>query len=172
VVTRSSKGDSSRRLHPGGLPLRAYDELIQYSKEYAAATGSSPSATKLLDRAAEITYLVLRFSKGDVRLRLGTLARKLGVGSRNLSKRFHELYGATPKNCQIRLRIEWATNAIRTSPDRKIGTIAADCGYSDIADFNHAFRKYMGVSPNQYREMCRRANDPTKLADHRHELLR
>jgi transcriptional regulator GlxA family with amidase domain len=152
--------------------VRAYDELIKYSEEYTAATGDSPSATKPLDRAAEITYLVLRLSKGDVRLRLGALARKLGVGSRVLSRRFHELYGATPKDCQIRFRVEWASDAIRTSADRKIATIAADCGYSDIADFNHVFRKFTGVSPKQYREMCRKADDTTKLADRRHELWR
>jgi AraC-like DNA-binding protein len=167
VVARTSKGLSSRHLRSGGFPLRAYDELIRYSKEYAAATGGSPPEAEPLNRAAEIAYLVLRLSKGDVRLRLEMLASKLGVQSRILSKRFHELYGATPKEYQIRIRIEWACDAIRTSPDRKIGSIAADSGYSDIADFNHVFRKYTGVSPKQYQVECRRVHDPARLADSR-----
>jgi AraC-like DNA-binding protein len=145
--------------------LRAYDELIRYSKEYLGATGSSPPSTEPVDYAAEIAYLVLRISKGDVRLRLGTLTRKLGVGSRALSERFHRLYGATLKDSQIRIRLEWACDTIRTFPDRKIASIAADSGYSDIADFNHAFRKYTGVSPRQYQENCRKVRHETKLSD-------
>ena len=145
--------------------MRAYDELIRYSKEYLEATGSSPSSAGPVNHAAEIAYVVLRISKGDVRLRLGTLTRKLGVGPRALGERFRQLYGATPKDCQVRLRIEWACNTIRTFPDRKIASIAADSGYSDVADFNHAFRKFTGVSPRQYQESCRKARDETKLSD-------
>jgi transcriptional regulator GlxA family with amidase domain len=145
--------------------LRAYDELIRYSREYLAKASPFRSAPEPADLAAEIAYVVLRLSKGDVRLRLGTLARKLGVGQRFLGARFRQLYGSTMKDCQIRLRIEWACQTMRTFPDRKIGSVAADAGYSDIADFNHAFRKYTGVSPKQYQEEHQRAHDPTTLAD-------
>jgi AraC-like DNA-binding protein len=54
---------------------------------------------------------------------------------------------------------------MQTSPDRKIASIAADSGYSDIADFNHVFRKYTGVSPRQFQEDCRRTRDSTKASD-------
>ena len=145
--------------------MRAYDELIRYSREYMDAAGSSQSAAEPAERAAEIAYVVLRISKGDVRLRLGTLARKLGIAPRILADRFRQLYGATPKDSQIRVRIEWACHAMRTSPDRKVASIAAENGYSDIADFNHAFRKYMGVSPTQYREDCRSERDRINLPD-------
>ncbi len=165
MVARLSKGPPSYRLRSGGLPLRAYDELIRYSREYAAASGRSALAGKTMDPIVEVVYLVLRLSKGDVRLRLGTLARKLGVESRVLNQRFQALYGATPKDCQIRFRMEWVCNAIRTSPERKIGSVAADSGYSDVADFNHAFRKYIGVSPRQFQEACRRTRTAAPLPD-------
>ena len=163
MAAQHLNGYRSDRLRSGGLPLRAYDELIRYSGEYLSAADGPDSATKPLDRVAEIAYLVLRISKGDVRLRLGTLASKLGVGSRVLGDRFRQLYGSTLKDCQIRIRIEWACHTIRTFPDRKISSVAADGGYSDIADFNHVFRKYTGVSPRQYQVDCQRSDDATKF---------
>jgi AraC-like DNA-binding protein len=156
-VARPSKGDSSERFRSGGLPLHAYEELIRYSREYLTTANGSHSTTEPGDRAAEVAYVVLRISKGDVRLRLGTLARRLGVASRVLANRFRRLYGATLKDYQIRLRIEWVCHTIRAFPDRKIASIAAESGYNDIADFNHAFRKYTGVSPRQYQEGFGRA---------------
>jgi AraC-like DNA-binding protein len=143
--------------------LHAYDELIRYSREYLVAAGGSQLAPEPADRAAEIAYVVLRISKGDVRIRLATLAGKLRIELRVLSERFRQLYGTTMKDCQIRLRIEWACHAIRTFPYRKISSIAADSGYSDIADFNHVFRKYTGVSPRQYQQDWRKSQDATSL---------
>ena len=165
MVARPSKGNPTHRLRSAGLPLAAYDELIRYSREYLEMTNASRSTERPVDRIAEITYLVLRLSKGNVRLRLGALARKLGIGSRVLTKRFRQLYGTTPKESQIRIRVEWACDAIQTFPDRKIGSIAADSGYSDVADFNHVFRKYTGMSPKQYQKDCRAARDRAHLAE-------
>jgi transcriptional regulator GlxA family with amidase domain len=164
-VAQPSNGPPSDHLRSEGLPQSAYDELIRYSREYLKAANGSHAALEPVDHAAEIAYLVLRISKGDVRLRLGTLAHRLNVEPRTLGERFRRLYGATPKDCQIRLRIEWACSTIRTFPDRKIGSIAAESGYSDIADFNHVFRKYVGISPRQYQEECQRAADQAELTD-------
>ncbi|HZP04578.1 MAG TPA: helix-turn-helix transcriptional regulator [Terracidiphilus sp.] len=139
--------------------MHAYDELIRYSSEYLDATNGSRAATDPAHRAAEIAYLVLRISKGDVRLRLGTLARKLGIASRALGAHFRELYGTTLKDSQIHLRIKWARHLMHIHPERKITSIAAESGYSDVADFNHVFRKYTGMSPRQYRDDCRKAQE-------------
>lgn len=165
MVAQPSKGDPPHHLRSGGLPLHAYDELIRYSREYIDTAGSSQSSTESADRAAEIAYVVLRISKGDVRLRLGTLARKLGIAPRVLADRFRRHYGTTPKDSQIRLRIEWACDAIRSFPDRKIDSVAAESGYSDVADFNHTFRKYTGMSPRQFQEDCRSERDHIDLPD-------
>jgi AraC family transcriptional regulator len=145
--------------------LYAYEELIRYSREYLATADGSHATAEPADRAAEIAYVVLRISKGDVRLRLGTLARRLGVGSRVLANRFRRLYGATLKDYQIRLRMEWACSTIRAFPDRKIASIAAESGYNDIADFNHAFRKFMGISPRRYQKDFRGVAKPAGPRD-------
>jgi transcriptional regulator GlxA family with amidase domain len=43
-----------------------------------------------------------------------------------------------------------------SQPDRKIESIAAEAGYSDISDFNHFFHKQTGISPSRYREERRK----------------
>jgi AraC-like DNA-binding protein len=144
--------------------VQVYDDLIKYSCEYAKTFNSAPTITEHGDKAAEVAYFVLRISKGDVRLRLGILARKLGLKHRSLVERFRKLYGTTPKDCQIRLRIDWVCNAIRTYPDRKLSSIAADAGYNDTADFNHVFRKYTGVCPREYQRRHRHVENSSDIS--------
>jgi len=163
-VTLQLKSQLTDPVRSGGLPVQVYDELIRYSCEHAKTFNSPPSITEGGDKAAEVAYFVLRISKGDVRLRLGVLARKLGLKHRSLVERFRKLYGTTPKDCQIRLRIEWVCHAIRTYPDRKLSSIAADAGYNDTADFNHVFRKYTGLSPREYQRNHRRAENSSDLS--------
>jgi transcriptional regulator GlxA family with amidase domain len=131
-----------------------YDQLIRYVREYGNASGFGSLATERACRAAEILYLIIRIAKGDVRLRLRTLAGKLGAEPRVLGDCFRKLYGTTPKTYQIRVRIEWACHAISSQPRRKLESIAADAGYADMADFNHIFRKRTGMSPRQYQTYC------------------
>jgi transcriptional regulator GlxA family with amidase domain len=152
-MERPAEGTSSHPQRARGFPPEAYDQLIKFATEYGNACGFSSSAQRA-ERAAEITYLVNRLSKGDVRLRLRTLARTLGVEPKVLGDGFPKLYHTTPKTYQIRVRIEWACNAISMQTARKLESIAAETGYSDVADFNHFLRKHIGMSPRQYQQQC------------------
>lgn len=54
----------------------------------------------------------------------------------------------------IRKRIENAEYLLSTT-NMKIGNIAREVGYRDTNYFSLAFKKYMGISPGQYREQIR-----------------
>jgi AraC-like DNA-binding protein len=41
------------------------------------------------------------------------------------------------------------------SGDESIAAIAASCGFSDLANFNRAFRGALGVAPRAYRSRFR-----------------
>lgn len=52
----------------------------------------------------------------------------------------------------IRLRIRAACEALHKT-DRNISDIAANCGYSNLSNFNRQFKRYVGCSPGNYRKM-------------------
>ena len=52
----------------------------------------------------------------------------------------------------IRLRIRAACEALHKT-DRNISDIAANCGYSNLSNFNQQFKRYVGCSPGNYRRM-------------------
>ncbi len=145
-------GDSARSLSTG-----TYDALIRFATEYAERTGSFVSAgDEPLLRAAETLQLVLRLSKGDVRLRLGKLSGRLGIAPRTLATAFRKLYGTLPKDFQLKVRVDWICDTIARNPKRKIDSIAAETGYNDLSDFTHLFRKHTGMTPSEYRDQLQK----------------
>jgi AraC-like DNA-binding protein len=50
------------------------------------------------------------------------------------------------------LRSQQATELLRHS-DASVTDIAFDLGYTDVAHFTRAFRRWTGVSPNRYRRL-------------------
>lgn len=50
-----------------------------------------------------------------------------------------------------KVRIETAQNLLLNSI-RKVETIASVCGFSDVRYFMHVFKKYVGMTPSQYRK--------------------
>jgi AraC-like DNA-binding protein len=50
-----------------------------------------------------------------------------------------------------RLRRAWRLLSDPQSPDRKIATIAYDCGFNDLSHFNRAFRRRFGETPTAAR---------------------
>ncbi len=147
----NTRGPESRPRSANHLPDPAYDQLILFAKNYSIRTNAAPNPDRSEgEKAAEFVQIIFRMTKGDVRVRLGALADKLGVTRRRLSTSFQRLYGSHPKEYQLNIRIEWVCNAISHDPSRKIESIAAEVGYTDLADFNHIFRKRVGASPQAY----------------------
>ena len=58
--------------------------------------------------------------------------------------------GLSPKQKLIALRMERARHFLKHS-DWLIGDIAQRLGYVDPLNFSHAFKRYQGISPNNYR---------------------
>jgi AraC-like DNA-binding protein len=83
-------------------------------------------------------------------LKLGALARQLGVDRSTVFRRFHALYGCPPKTYLDRLRLDHAAALLR---DGAIGIadVASRCGYASAHRFAKAFRARFGVAPSRYR---------------------
>lgn len=105
-------------------------------------------------------FRVMELLKRDLSQKhsLDEAARTAGLSPTYLSRRFRELQGVTFSDWAARTRVEEAKRLLRII-DLPITVIAISVGYCDPTTFARAFRRYEGLSPRQYRAICRRSTD-------------
>jgi AraC-like DNA-binding protein len=80
-----------------------------------------------------------------------SVARALGMTSRSLQRKLAD-EGTSYRSLRDALLWE-AVEASLSDPSQKIETIALSVGFSDLAAFSKAFRRWKGCSPARYRKM-------------------
>ena len=90
---------------------------------------------------------------------VASLADRVGVSRSTFASKFAELVGEPPLRYLTRLRLNAASERLRTT-DAKLSAIASAVGYESVAAFVKAFKRYVGVTPGEYR----RAPQPGRLA--------
>ena len=90
--------------------------------------------------------------KGTADLSLKTQAQLLNVNSSYLSTLFKKETGTTLTEYVNRKRIEHAL-LLLNSTDMQIQMIAQYCGIHDVNYFTKTFKKVVGHTPKEYREM-------------------
>ncbi|QHT62404.1 AraC family transcriptional regulator [Paenibacillus lycopersici] len=78
------------------------------------------------------------------------LAAKVGVSESHFYRLFHDLHGQSPANYIDRLRMNRACGLLRL-PEASVTGVAMDLGYKTSQHFATVFKKYIGVSPTQWR---------------------
>ena len=130
----------ARPVAPSDLPTaRATDDLSAFQKP----SGDLVTALRQLVRS----YLL--FGRPGVE----EIADAAGMGVRTLQRRLAR-EGLTFKRIVDQARFLMATELMR-DPDIPLVEIAHDLGYGDQANFNHAFRRWAGVAPSEYRRESR-----------------
>jgi AraC-like DNA-binding protein len=81
---------------------------------------------------------------------VATLGREARASRAKFAKRFQELLGCGPIEYLTQLRMTRAMKQLRGSR-APLTRIAEECGYESAAAFSKAFKKYAGLSPQQYR---------------------
>ncbi len=93
-------------------------------------------------------------------LRLEQLATIFGYNSAYLGKVFHQYTGENFNNYLDRIRITEAKRLLSLD-EYKVYEVAEMVGYTNINYFHNKFKKYVGMSPLNYKRQCK--NEP--LAD-------
>ncbi|HSF18051.1 MAG TPA: helix-turn-helix domain-containing protein [Vicinamibacteria bacterium] len=90
-----------------------------------------------------VTAWILR---AEGRMSVSEVARIMGVGSRQLERRFRERVGLAPKTFTRIVRFQ---SIFRRAPSdvRRWAELAFDCGYYDQAHFIKDFKRFTGESP-------------------------
>jgi transcriptional regulator GlxA family with amidase domain len=86
----------------------------------------------------------------DDSLTVDELARRVGLSSRTLGRRFEDALDLTPQAYIQWRRIDTARRRLEATDD-PIGTVQRRSGYLDPAAFRRAFRRHLGLSPSDYR---------------------
>ena len=79
------------------------------------------------------------------------LVAKLPVSRRYLENGFKRLWGVTPRQYIVNLRIERAKQMLADARRQKIESVAKSCGFNNPLQFRRVFRALTGMSPRDYR---------------------
>ena len=89
-------------------------------------------------------YLTENF--GDSTLDVNALTEKYGFSDKYFRDRFRELFGSTPTQYLIGLRLNEAARLL-LGGSHTVGEVAEAVGFSDIYYFSHLFKKRFGCPP-------------------------
>lgn len=84
------------------------------------------------------------------RLTLSDLADEVAASRYHFLRVFEQVVGVTPGQYILRDRLRRAAVRLRNSSDR-VSSIALECGFGDLSTFNRQFRRFLGVSPGEFR---------------------
>ncbi|HEY0272129.1 MAG TPA: helix-turn-helix domain-containing protein [Chitinophaga sp.] len=83
------------------------------------------------------------------------LAEHTHMSKRNFIRRFKSATQNTPLEYLQRVKIESAKKALEKS-EENITTLMYDAGYNDVKTFRNVFKKFTGLTPQDYRRKYRR----------------
>ncbi len=107
------------------------------------------------DAKADQSGLILRARKYldshfDGPIGIGDTADFLGVSQSHLSREFYRATGMKPVDYLTRLRLKRAIHLLHTTA-WKMEEVSSACGFSSSNYFNKVFKKYMDMTPQQFR---------------------
>ncbi|MFP4380495.1 MAG: helix-turn-helix domain-containing protein [Candidatus Sumerlaeia bacterium] len=120
--------------------------LISFLARYYGAE-STPPQREVISMAETMAWLEEHFAED---LRVEKLARMAHMSERSFQRAFREASGCAPINYVNRLRMARASELLRRT-SLNVGEIAWEVGVRDANYFTRQFRKYMGITPLQYR---------------------
>lgn len=100
------------------------------------------------DRAVDRCLQLIEAAGGQVRV--AQLAFDLGLCSRQLTRRFENTVGVSPKEFARVNRFLNGVRRLRASRHETLTETALECGYFDQAHFNHDFREFAGMTPGEF----------------------
>jgi Transcriptional regulator containing an amidase domain and an AraC-type DNA-binding HTH domain len=125
---------------------RLWTKTGRSAKRSQRTTARTMSATSM---ESVIDYMKDNLSKD---LGRDELARIAQVSPGHFSRLFSSTVGHSPKHYLLLLRLERAQMLLKQNRQLPVSEISRLCGFSDQANFYHAFRDHTGCSPAKFRE--------------------
>jgi AraC-like DNA-binding protein len=167
------------RLRPGGawpflgVPLREFTDRvieleavlgpeIHHLRERMGEAGNDDSRFDLLEawlmersrkrseptRAVSYSLAVIR--RGGDAVRIGNIAKEVGISHKHLLREFDRCVGLTPKLFARLWAFQRVIQGIGQKPEADWSDVAVTCGYYDQAHLIREFRAFSGLTPASY----------------------
>ncbi|WMC91864.1 response regulator transcription factor [Kineothrix sp. MB12-C1] len=134
--------------------LKSNPAVIKHLLEDEAAEKEEENTEEVLDSAASsfivknaLAYIEENYKE---RLKLADVADNVYVSQWHLSKLLNKYTGQNFSEILNNVRMEQAKTLLR-NPSLRIGDIAEEVGFLDMAHFSRVFKKQVGISANEYR---------------------
>lgn len=111
-------------------------------------------------RINQVINHILKNLKDD--LSLEKLAKLVNYSPFHFQKIFKLVMEESPKQYIIRMRLQTAAHSLVVHNNKSITEIALDSGFSSSATFARAFKKYYGISAEEYRSITHMGNHPNR----------
>lgn len=85
-------------------------------------------------------------------LEISDLAKRVGLSTSQLNRRFRSTYQMPPSEYLQRVRVHEASRRLVDS-DQSISDISLECGFYDQAHLTRTFRRWMGMTPRDFRRL-------------------
>jgi len=90
----------------------------------------------------------------DVNLSVRHVAREAGMSPYHFIRLFKAVFGETPKQCQLRARLEKAKSLLMLT-DFSVTDVCMEAGFSSLGTFTYVFTSRVGVPPTISRQQLR-----------------
>ena len=127
--------------------LRAYlnQLVVQISRLY------KENMESIKDNLFKFAELAVFIEQNYIKtITIKELSLKIGFSERHFSRIFTSIYGYSPMEYIMKLRLKLACVLLR-NPDHNITEVAVKCGFEDSNYFTRQFKKYYGITPSQYK---------------------
>jgi AraC-like DNA-binding protein len=129
------------------LSLQLAGQVLRMATGSSRGRGDAPAAA-----LARVTRAVREIDSAPAAtLTLEDLAQEANLSIYHFLRTFQRLTGVTPHQYVRRARLRNAATLLAAGKSRVLD-IALDCGFGDLANFNHAFRVEFGMAPLAYRK--------------------
>ena len=127
---------------------RLFTTILQKGYYAPNQEGSSGSSHRIDQVKSVLEYIENHYASP---ITLELLAKEAGMNPRYFCRFFHSITHQTPLDYVNSYRIEQAAQMLHAT-DLPVTAISLECGFNDSSYFVKVFRKYRGVTPNQYRK--------------------
>lgn len=151
-ANRPARSDELLRLDARTLLHRLLLEVLHCGRLHARArNGADPGRRFSVEIDVALDWIDRNLARS---FDIPSVARRAGLSISAFHRRFLHEVGMTPSEYRTRQRIERARELL-AHPDQSITSVAHALGFSTSQYFATVFRKYVGVTPREFRAGAR-----------------
>lgn len=124
-------------------------KLEAYREGYLNPKAANLDGDAVAKRIGRLMAAEQLYRDGDLTLK--KMARKLGITPHQLSEILNTRLGKSFPQYLKEQRIAAAKRMLEEDPERKIITVAEDCGFNSLSVFNASFKAVSGMTPSQFK---------------------